>query len=98
MASVPTWLPDTLRIRLAMYRTSFALGSDVSAFTGPGGNDLRAQLTNFTWTTNKELRVNFATQNALGTYTMTVGPGILSVAGHALDQDKDLVIGESIED
>jgi hypothetical protein len=78
-----------------MRTTSFRVADDVSSFTGPGGADLRSQVTGYSWPDNRTLRVSFNTQAATGDYAMTVGPGILAADdGAPLDQDRDKTPGE----
>ncbi len=43
-------------------------------------------------------RIPFVRQAASGGYTLTVGPGVLDLAGNALDQDADGVPGEAVQD
>jgi subtilase family serine protease len=44
------------------------------------------------------LRVAFANQTALGTYTLRVGPAVTDRFGNAMDQDGDGTNGEAVED
>src|SRR5262249_13543850 len=74
----------------AMDTTGFSVAGDVVSFTGPGGVDLKPQITGFAWLDNRTLRVDFPAQMAQGTYTMVIGPQILAADnGHAMDQDRD---------
>jgi hypothetical protein len=83
----------------AMNTTSFSVASDVVSFTNPGGIDLKPQITGFNWVDSRTLRVNFTRQLTEGTYTMVIGPQILSADnGSAMDQDKDATPGESTQD
>ena len=66
---------------------TFSLG-DVTEFSGPGGVDLRGQLTNFI-VDAKSLTVFFAVQSVSGTYSMTIGPQITDLAGNLIDQNQD---------
>ncbi len=68
----------------AIDTTSFTL-ADVTSFTDPSANDLRGQITGFTWSAgNTVLDILFNTQSAVGTYQMTLGPQILDIAGNAM--------------
>jgi len=44
------------------------------------------------------LEVTFEPQDTPGQYEMVIGPDILDVAGNAMDQDGDLVVGEVPDD
>ncbi|HSI37385.1 MAG TPA: M36 family metallopeptidase, partial [Tepidisphaeraceae bacterium] len=84
----------------AMNPASFAVADDLASFTGPGGVDLRGQVTGFTWlNANTTLRVSFAAQSANGSYALTVGPQILAGDdGSAMDQNSDGTAGQSPAD
>ena len=72
-----------------MNTASFSVAADVVSFTGPGGVDLKPQITGFTWVDSRTLRVDFARQTTQGTYTMVIGPQVLAADnGHAMDQDR----------
>src|SRR5262249_52007433 len=82
----------------AMDTTSFSTAADVDSFTftptsGPA-TDLTSQITGFTWIDSTHLQVNFAAQSAAGTYSMVIGPQILTTAGTALDQNQNGTPGE----
>jgi hypothetical protein len=82
----------------AMDTTSFSTTADVDSFTftpasGPAV-DLRAQITGYTWTDAQHLQVNFASQSAAGTYSLVIGPQILTAGGAALDQNQNGTPGE----
>lgn len=82
-----------------MNPSSFSLAEDVAAFTGPGGADLRGQLTGFSWPDDRTLRIAFAMRTTLGPYTMTIGPNINSADdGAPMDQDRDKTAGERAAD
>jgi subtilisin-like proprotein convertase family protein len=69
---------------------------DVVSFTGPGGIDLKPDITGFNWLFGGTvLRLNFLTQGAPGSYSITIGPNITDVALNPMDQDQDGVNGES---
>jgi len=69
----------------AIDTTSFTVAADVASFTGPSGNDLRGQITGFTWSVgNTVLDIQFSSQSAVGSYQMVVGPGILDLAGNPM--------------
>jgi hypothetical protein len=82
-----------------MNTSSFSVTDDVASFTGPGGADLRPQITGFAWVNNQTLRVNFTAQSAGGNYSMAIGPQILAADnGNAMDLDEDGVLGEVTQD
>ncbi len=73
---------------------SFTL-EDVITLNGPQGSmtpiEVREVAPNL-------FEVLFAPQSELGSYSMTIGPEILDLAGNAMDQDLDRVNGEANED
>jgi extracellular elastinolytic metalloproteinase len=85
----------TFQFSEAMDPASFSLASDVN-FVGPGGVNLNANLTGFSFSPDGfALTVNFTPSAAVGTYTMTLGPGILSSDnGHPMDQNLNGTSGE----
>jgi len=60
--------------------------------TSPGGPVTVTSITNID---GANFRVNFATQGAIGTYTLTVGPNINSATGGLMDQNNNGVAGEA---
>jgi hypothetical protein len=83
----------------AMDTSSFSVADDVDSFTGPGGIDLKPQITGFTWISNTQLRLTFNAQSAEGTYTLVVGPQMLATSdGTPLDQNSNHVPGEDPAD
>lgn len=66
------------------------LPSDVT-FSGPGG---AIPITSITAVTSTQFRVNFATQAAVGTYTMNIGPDIRTTTGLILDTNNNGIGGE----
>ena len=85
----------TLNFSEAINPSSFSIVDDVRAFTGPGGVNLKPAITGFTFTDSKTLRIDFAVQNSIGSYTLAIGPNILAADdGHAVDQDHDGIVGE----
>ncbi|HUR54512.1 MAG TPA: M36 family metallopeptidase, partial [Gemmataceae bacterium] len=88
----------TLTFSEAMDPASFAVGSDVASFTGPGGADLLPAISGFTWTTTTTLRIDFATQTTPGLYSLVLGPNILAADGVAMNQDFDATPGEATQD
>jgi hypothetical protein len=49
-------------------------------------------------TGNRQFDVSFPAQTALGTYRVIVGPDIRDLAGNAMDQDFDQIVGEIVQD
>lgn len=86
----------TFRFSEPLNPASFSVVDDVVSFNGPGGVNLLPEITGHSFTNaNSRLVVNFNPQAAVGTYTMTIGPNILSADdGHAMDQDRDGTPGE----
>jgi uncharacterized delta-60 repeat protein len=83
----------------AMDPTSFSVGDDVDAFSGPGNTDLRSSITGFAWLNNNTtLEVDFAAPTAAGPYTMIIGPQVLSAGGAAMDQNQNGLAGETPAD
>ena len=88
-----------LRFDQPMNTGSFSVAQDVASFTGPGGIDLKGQITGSSWPDNRTLRVSFNTQSAVGGYTLVVGPNILAGDDNApMDQDRDKTAGEATQD
>ena len=89
-----------LRFNKPMDPASFSVSDDVVSFTGPTGADLKSQITKATWLENNQrLHLDFNAQTAAGTYTLVVGPQILSADNHhAMDQDRDGRLGEVPDD
>jgi len=80
----------------AIDATSFA-AADV-AFTGPGGGIAVSGVAPVPGSGNTQFDVTFATQTAVGTYAMTIGPDVTDLAGNAMNQDGELPNGESPDD
>jgi hypothetical protein len=72
--------------------TTFTV-EDVTSFTGPGGDDLRDQITGV-FGTHTTFTVFFAPQLVSGPYSMAIGPDIRDVAGVLLDQNRDGLEGQ----
>ncbi|MCS6976039.1 MAG: S8 family serine peptidase [Gemmatales bacterium] len=74
--------------------------ADIASFTGPGGVDLRSQITGISPSsgTATSFTITFNDQSARGTYRMTIGPDIRDVAGNPMDQNRNGVNGEATED
>ncbi len=68
--------------------------ADVTQFIGPGGVDLRNQLTNFL-VGEKSVTVFFHAQVAGGQFTISIGPNIADAAGNLMDQSRDGVNGQT---
>lgn len=99
---------DTVRLTFneAIDSSSFTL-ADVVKFTGPNVTGLRGGSTPMTITptavkavsgTNNQFDVTFAAVSTLGTYSITIGPSILDLAGNAMDQNQNGVNGETTAD
>lgn len=83
-----------------MDTASFSVADDIATFTGPGGVDLKPQISSFDWTDEKTLEVHFAGQSAAGTYSIAIGPAITDDAPtfNLMNQDGDAINGESPDD
>jgi len=69
-----------------MDTTSFSIPGDVVSLVGPNG--VLAPYS-FRWRNAYQLQVDFPPQGRAGDYALTIGPNILDVSGHAMDQDGD---------
>ncbi|CAN5365928.1 hypothetical protein BH09PLA1_BH09PLA1_05370 [soil metagenome] len=95
----PTFASIDVVFSEAMNQTSFDVASDVVSFAGPGGTNLKPQISGFTWQNSTTLRLNFISQGTDGTYTLTLAPTILAnVDGAAMDQNANGSSGEPIAD
>jgi hypothetical protein len=72
---------------------SFTL-SDVTAFSGPGAEDLRARLQNVL-VGERSVTVFFDQQITSGSYSITIGPNITDASGNLMDQSRDRVAGQA---
>jgi extracellular elastinolytic metalloproteinase len=87
----------TFNFNQAMNTGSFDPAVDVLAFTGPGGADLRSNITSFQWLTNSQLRINFPAL-ALGSYSVTIGPNILAADNdQPMNQNANGLSGEAVD-
>lgn len=87
----------TISFANTMNTGSFAVASDVVAFTGPNG-DLKGQITGFNWVNSVTLQIATTGLGTAGAYSMVLGPEILSAVGVPCDNDADGTAGESIDD
>ena len=81
----------TFHFSEAIAASSFTL-NDMTSFTGPGGIDLRSQLTSFLVGPDF-VTVYFVAQTAPGAYSLRLGPQVTDVAGNLMDQNRDGVAG-----
>ena len=82
-----------------MNPASFDVTHDVRSFTGPGGADLRGEITGSDWVAPMTLRVSFHTRATDGQYALTIGPDIRAADdGAPMDQDRDKITGEATAD
>ena len=68
--------------------------ADIASFVGPGGVNLRSQVTSVTGN-GRTFTVHFSPQSAQGTYTMVIGPNITDLVGNLMDQVRDGLAGQS---
>ncbi|MCH8541839.1 MAG: hypothetical protein LAT58_13875, partial [Opitutales bacterium] len=74
---------------------SFALGTDVTRFVGPDGEDLRGTLTDYIWSENDTvLTFSFAPLQDPGFYRIDFGPNLLDTRGFPMDQNGNEIPGE----
>lgn len=78
----------------AMDTTTFSLIEDVASFVGPHG-DVIAHA--FAWLDDRTLEVYFDGATT-GEYVLTLGGQIFDADGNGLDQDGDLILGETPDD
>jgi hypothetical protein len=82
----------------AMDTTSFTPSADVDSFTFTPSSgspvNLTGQITGYSWTDSTHLQVNFNAQSAAGSYSLVIGPQILTTGGQALDQNQNGTPGE----
>ncbi len=88
---------DSLRLFFshAMDTTSFSLAEGVVSFTGPEGD---VTPTGFAWEDDTTLQITFAPQWYFGSYQFLLAPSVYDIYGNLLDQDRDGVGGEPVED
>lgn len=83
----------------SMNPSSFSIADDVVSLIGPGGVDYKSALTGFSWINATTLEITANPLNAVGSYTIVIGPNILSADdGRAMDQDRDGTPGENPDD
>jgi RHS repeat-associated protein len=70
--------------------------ADIYSFTGPGGTNLLSQVTSVS-VPGSNLTVRFNNQNAMGTYTMVIGPNITDAVGNVMDQNQNGTGGETAD-
>lgn len=74
--------------------SSFAVADDV-VFAGPGEANLNSSITGHTWLDTTKLRLTLSPSSALGSYTLSVGPNILSADnGQPMDGNANGITGE----
>ncbi|MEO1973055.1 MAG: SBBP repeat-containing protein, partial [Pirellulaceae bacterium] len=91
---------------LSSLRVVFSDPIDIGSFTagditltGPtGGTIAVAGVTVVPNTNDRQFDVTFAAQTDFGTYTVQIGPQVLNLVGNAMNQDADLVSGETSDD
>ena len=83
----------TIEVSQPIYFQTFT-PEDVN-IQGPAGS---IPVTAVTRLTQTSYRVDFPHQEAVGTYTLTVGPHVMGLTGEEMDQDADATAGEVGED
>ncbi len=81
----------------ALNTGSFSVADDITSFTGPGGSDLKANITSAAFSnSNKTITVNFTVPAIIGVYSMTIGPNITAADnGAPMDQNLNGIPGEA---
>ena len=78
----------------SMDPTSFTTGQ--TQFTDPNGNTIPVTgITPVTGTNNMQFDITFGAQTELGRYTMVIGPHIRDIFGNEMDQNQNLITGET---
>jgi hypothetical protein len=78
----------------AMDTSSFNPATDVVSFTGPNG---AIAISGFSWSNATTLHLTFAPQTRVGTYSLVLGPQILSTNEIAMDQNGDFIPGQATD-
>ncbi len=83
-----------------MNPSSFSVADDLASFTGPGGANLVPTVSGYSWLNgNTTLRLDFTPTGSAGSYSIVVGPRVLSSDdGHSMDQNRNGVPGEDPAD
>ncbi len=68
------------------------VNSGTISMTGPGASVIA--IASVTPIDSTHYQINFARQTTLGSYTLTVGPGVTDLVGNAMDQNNNGVNGE----
>ncbi|MHB9065961.1 MAG: RHS repeat-associated core domain-containing protein [Pirellulaceae bacterium] len=76
-------------------QTTFSPAEDIVSFTGPAGP---IEISSYEWVDADSLTIHFTTQTDTGQYSIVIGPNILDMSGHAMDQNQDLVAGDLVND
>ncbi len=72
--------------------------ADVVQFTGPSGSIPVTAVTVVAGSSNRQFDLTFATQSALGAYTLVLGPNISDSSGRPMDQNGNGTNGENPAD
>ena len=88
ISSVDVWLSETID------KPKFTT-ADISILN-PGNGSI--SVSSITEVGLNRFRVSFAPQTAPGTYHVRIGPNVSDLAGNLLDQDRDGIAGESVDD
>jgi hypothetical protein len=78
----------------AMDTSSFDPATDVVSFTGPNG---AIAINGFSWSSATTLHLTFAPQTRVGTYSLVLGPQILSTNEVPMDQNGDFTPGQAVD-
>ncbi len=85
-----------LQFNQIMDDTTFSLATDPVTLVGSGGE---IPVQSALWSEGKDtLILGFDPQPASGAYRFTVGPDIRNPAAEPMDQDRDEILGEALED
>jgi len=78
-----------------MDETSFSIADDIVQFNGPLGP---VMVNSYVWMGPRSLNVQFEAQTVVGEYEIVLGPNLLNSTSYPIDQDRDMIAGESDDD
>lgn len=88
-----------LSFNQAMNPASFSVSDDIISFSGLAASNLKPSITGASWSSDlTDLTLTFTTLSLPGTYQLVLGSQIQDANGRLLDQDRDEILGEPIED
>jgi subtilisin-like proprotein convertase family protein len=88
---------ETVTFNQGVQPATFSLTSNTVSLTGPKGPVTLAAIADITpagAAPHTVWKISFPPQSAYGTYTLTIGPGVLDLAGNPMNQNANEVYGE----